>query len=114
MSHRLVLGLLLVLTSIVALPSQAADTKAVDGTRCVNQLATFAGDRGIAFNAAHVTYSARWTGAGHEVKRLPGVRARIPVEHCGAALVVDMTEDCKIAKSQGEGACRSAYPMTFH
>ena len=84
------------------------------GSVCLGQLAAFAGEQGIPFDPALVTFGARWGGAGHEIKRLPGSTARLPVERCGAVLAVDLGADCRILKSRGEGACRATFPLTFH
>ena len=107
-------GLALLISLAVPAPGPRADEVTVDGASCLDRLAAFATEQGIAFDPARVTFSARWAGAGHEVQRLPGLRARIPVDRCGAALAVDLTEDCRIVKSQGEHACKRAFPPTFY
>lgn len=63
---------------------------------------------------AQVTFTERWAGAGHEIKRLPGHRARLPLKACGGTLAIDLSEDCRVLRSRGEGGCRAAYPLMFY
>lgn len=105
-------GLFAVLLLALA-ASAAADERPV-APICLDALAAFAADRGVEFDAARVTFGPRWIGAGHEVRRVPGSTARIPVKNCGATLAVDLSDECAILKSRGEGACKSAFPLTFH
>ncbi len=82
--------------------------------RCLAALAAFTAERDIPFDAQAVTVAERWAGAGHEVKRLPGVRLRLPVARCGGRLAVDFTEDCRLTRTRGDGGCRAAYPLTYY
>ena len=99
---------------LLALAATAAAAERPVAPVCLEALAAFAADRGVEFDGARVTFGARWIGAGHEVRRVPGATARIPVKSCGAMLAVDMSDACVILKSRGEGACKSAFPLTFH
>jgi len=78
---------------------------------CFDELAAFAAARGLAYDAADIRFSERWAGGGHEVQRVPGVRARLPVAACGDVLVVDLAPNCQVVKSWGEGACKGDYPV---
>ena len=106
---------LLVLTgSCVCLAPSLSRGDSARDARCFHELAAFAAQRDIAFDAEQVAVAERWAGAGHEIKRLPGLRLRLPVAHCGGTLAVDFTEDCRLVRSRGEGGCRAAYPVTFY
>lgn len=112
-SHAACLTALLML---IAAPTVAwgAEQDALQAPDCLDRLATFAAERNIDFDPARITFGPRWAGAGHEVKRLPGLNARLPVEQCGATLSVDLGPQCRIVKSRGEGRCREYFPLTFH
>lgn len=81
---------------------------------CAEQLAAFADKKGLAFDPRRVTFGERWAAGGHEFQRVPGFRARLPAESCGAKLAVDLSEDCRVVKSWGEGSCKASYPPEFH
>jgi len=100
------------LVLVFSMPAAAAEPPVTPA--CFDELAAYSADLGIGFDAAKVEFGARWIGAGHEVRRVPGMTARIPVESCGAALAVDLSVTCGILKSRGEGACRKVFPLTFH
>ncbi len=92
----------------------SAPSAAVKEITCLDALSAFAAQRDIMFAVEKVIVAERWAGAGHEVKRLPGVRLRLPVAHCEGSLAVDFTEDCRLVRTRGEGGCRSAYPVTYY
>lgn len=81
---------------------------------CFDELAAFAAEHDLDFDPDRVGFAARWIGAGHEIRRVPGLVARLPVASCGATLAVDLGVDCKVVKSRGEGACKRTFPLTFH
>ena len=81
---------------------------------CLDRLAAFAKAQGLNFAPAETRFGPRWVGAGHEIRRVPGLVARLPVAHCAGTLAVDLGANCKVVKSRGEGACRRAFPLTFH
>ena len=81
---------------------------------CLDELAAFATSADIAFDRAAITFGPRWVGAGHEIKRLPGLRVKLPVERCGATLALDLSPDCRIVRSRGEKGCKAAFPLSFH
>lgn len=97
----------------LAIPTRNSSADDVNPS-CIDQLAAFAQTQGIAFEPRRVSFSPRWAGAGHEVRRLPGITASIPADHCGAVLSVDLNTDCRIVKSRGKGACRKTFPLEFH
>lgn len=81
---------------------------------CLEELASFAAERDLDFDPDSIAFASRWAGAGHEVSRLPGTRARLPMSRCDGALAVDLGPDCRILKSRGEGACRADFPLVFY
>ena len=102
--------LALLLASMLPSDVEAAE----EAPACLEQLAAFAAEQGLAFDPAQIEFSPRWTGAGHEIKRLPGHRARLPAAACGASVAVDLSPDCRVVKSAGEGPCKATYPPAFH
>ena len=105
-------GLFPLLLAVFSVPAAAAERPIVPS--CLDELAAYSADLSIGFDAAKVTFGARWIGAGHEVRRVPGVTARLPVKSCGAVVAVDLSDACAILKSRGEGTCKKAFPLTFH
>ena len=94
--------------------ASAGTTSTFDHDACVEQVTRFAAERGIKTDRYSVRYRERWVGAGHEIRRLPGATAVVPMPECQGVLAIDISIDCKILKSRGEGKCKDLHPLTFH
>ena len=112
--RRVALLLASLLASSVTSAAYGAEESAPVTPACLEELATFTAEQDLVFDPAKITFGARWAGAGHEIKRLPGHRAHIPVERCNGTLAVDLSDACRIVKSRGEGGCKRTFPLTFH
>ena len=110
---RQLLAMLIGVFVVSSVDGSARDDEDVE-PRCLDALAVFAAEQGVSMDGHRVEFSARWVGAGHEVSRVPGLTARIPVDRCNGVLAVDLSEMCRILKSRGEEGCSATFPMAFH